>query len=283
MKTNATLCLLLLCASTALAATHAALPVTLANGTPVVQMDLNGKTLPFVLDTGASTSLHLTPEVAESLPGLAYTGRQRKSIDLAGKIHASDEFLVPALTVNGLPFAAMQGVILTPWGLLLGEQKGLPANMSVLGLNFFADKRVVLDLPAGTLQISAGNGAAPPAGWLAMPYERIDEGLLLHLADGKKTYRLVLDTAASVSIIKSSAAEAASHVEKCAFKLGPGRPCRTITLSLPGGKSISPLLMALPDEFKADGILGTDFFQQMPVLFDLQHQMLYLRPPAPAA
>jgi hypothetical protein len=187
MKTNAALCLLLLCASTALAA---ALPVSLANGTPVVQLDLNGKTLPFVLDTGASTSLHLTPEVAESLPGLACTGRQRKSID---------------------------------------------------------------------------------------------EGLLLHLADGKKTYRLVLDTAASVSIIKSSAAEAASRVEQCAFKLGPGRPCRTITLSLPGGKSISSLLMALPDEFKADGILGTDFFQQMPVLFDLQHQMLYLRPPAPAA
>ena len=226
----------------------------------------------------------IAPEqVDEVLFGNVLTAAMGQNPARQAAVHAGIPYSVPALTVNGVPFSPMQGVILTPWGLLLGEQKGLPANMSVLGLNFFADKRVVLDLPAGTLQISAGDGAAPPAGWLAMPYERIDEGLLLHLADGKQTYRLVLDTAASISIIKSSAAQAASRVEQCAFKLGPGRPCRTITLSLPGGKSISPLLMALPDEFKADGILGTDFFQQMPVLFDLQHQMLYLRPPVPAA
>lgn len=282
MQKIVTLCLLLLCASTTVAATQAVLPVTLAKGIPVVQLRLDGKTVPFVLDTGAGTSLHLTPEVAQSLTGLAYTGKQQKSIDLAGKTQLSDEFLVPVLDVNGLPFAALQGVILTPWGLSLGTQKGLPANMSVLGLRFFEGKQVVFDLPAGTLQISAGDAGPPLAGWMAVPYERIDEGLLLHLADGKKTYRLVLDTAASISIIRSSAAVAFSQVTQCAFDLGPDLPCRSITLALPGGKSVSPLLMPLPDEFQADGILGTDFFMQMPVLFDLQHQLLYLRPSAPA-
>lgn len=242
MQKIVTLCLLLLCASTTVAATQTVLPVTLAKGIPVVQLRLDGKTVPFVLDTGAGTSLHLTPEVAQSLTGLAYTGKQQKSIDLAGKIQLSDEFLIPALDVNGLPFAALQGVILTP--------------------------------------CSAGDAGPPTTGWMAVPYERMDEGLLLHLADGKKTYRLVLDTAASISIIRSSAAVAFSQVAQCAFDLGPDLPCRSITLALPGGKSVSPLLMPLPDEFQADGILGTDFFMQMPVLFDLQHQLLYLRPPA---
>lgn len=282
MKKITALCLLLLCASTAVAASQAVLPVTLDKGIPVVQLRLDGKATPFMLDTGAGTSMHLTLEVAQSIPGLAYTGTQQKSIDLAGKIQLSDEFLIPALDVNGLPFNAVQGVILTPWGLSLGKEKHVPVKISVLGLRFFEGKRVIFDLPAGTLQISTSEKGPPPTGWLAVPYERIDEGLLLHLADGSKTYRMVLDTAASISIIKNSAAESSSHVEKCAYDLGPGQPCRTITLALPGGKSVSPLLLPLPDEFKADGILGTDFFMQMPVLFDLQHQLLYLRPPTPA-
>ncbi|WP_426075802.1 hypothetical protein [Janthinobacterium sp. PSPC3-1] len=64
MQKIVTLCLLLLCASTTVAATQTVLPVTLAKGIPMVQLRLDGKTVPFVLDTGAGTSLHLTPEVA---------------------------------------------------------------------------------------------------------------------------------------------------------------------------------------------------------------------------
>lgn len=271
---------LFLSTSATFASTTAVIPVTFNNGLPVVDLKLNEKTVPFVLDLGSNISLHLTPEVARGITGLEYTGKKIKSVDLSGTINESDEFVVSKLVVNSLPFSHLKGVIFSPWGLSLGKQKGLDSDISVLGLNFFEGKKILLNFSGKTVLISDEDGeiSKPMTDWTPVPYEKVDEGLIFKISNGKNVYRMVLDSAATISMVKVSVAEKGSQIDKCDFDLGPQRVCRSINLPLPGATILKPILIELPDEFHADGILGTDFFKKILVLIDLQNHLIYMKP-----
>ncbi|MEG3061344.1 MAG: retropepsin-like aspartic protease [Comamonas sp.] len=254
------------------------IPIEIKDKIPYIQMKINNKTIPFVLDSGAKTSLHLTPEVAQYIDGLRYTGRTKKSMDLAGIMRESKEFTVPELNFDGMKFSNLTGVILSPWGIYIGGAQGPDPNISVIGMDFFKKKKIIIDFPSNTLTMYEGDKdiSNNMDDWIRLPFEISDEGYVLTITDGKKEYRMILDTASTVSMMKSSSMGKDTIIEKCE-DYGTEKICRT-RLSFLENYFLEPLVLNLANEFHADGIVGNDFFSCFSVLLDLKNKAFYVKP-----
>ena len=257
-------------------------PLALAKGIPVATLTINGTSFPFTFDIGSGRTIHLTPEVMAKIPRLKLTGRKVKSSDLAGKVREEEEFVIPDLVIDGVSFGEVKGVSYVPWGLNVGDGAGPPPH-SVIGLALFEKQPFVYD--QANLRLRFGAPLTPGDGWREMSHERIQEGIAMKLSNPRASYRLVFDSAANLSIVKPGPVAAQQDpTTKCEL-FGPSRPCEYVTATLPdgpvapGGKvpAIKSYLMPLPDRFKADGILGADFFQAYAVYMDLAHRTVALR------
>lgn len=268
--------------SAAAARAEVAVPLTLEKGIPVATLTINGTAFPFTFDIGSGRTVHLTPEVMAKIPGLKLTGRKVKSSDLAGKVHEEDEFVIPDLVIDGVSFGEVKGVSYVPWGLNVGEGAGPPPH-SVIGLALFEKQPFVYD--QANLKLRFGAPLTPGDGWREMSHERMHEGIALKLSNPRAAYRLVFDSAANLSIVKPQPVAAQRDITTKCDLFGPARPCDYVTVALPdgplapGGKApaIKSYLMPLPERFKADGILGADFFQAYAVYVDLAHRTVSLR------
>lgn len=250
--------------------------VTIYNGKPVVRLEVGGTIFPFVIDTGANRALHLTPEVMAKLPQLKRTGRTIQSFDLAGKVQESAEFVVPGLVMNGIAFGDVTGNTLVPWGLEMGQAPLREVPISVIGLPLFARKPFVFDYAGRSLRFGAP--AAAQSGWRALAHEASDEGLVAAFGNQRASYRLVLDSGASTSVVKQRQVDAMrDRAQPCDLKLGPGRSCSYVAVAFKGGRAFNALVVDLPDALRADGIAGADFFQHYAVYADLARRQLAVR------
>lgn len=112
--------------------------------------------------------------------------------------------------------------------------------------------------------------------WIRLPFEISDEGYVLTITDGKKEYRMILDTASTASMMKSSSMGKDTIIEKCE-DYGTEKICRT-RLSFLENHFLEPLVLNLANEFHADGIVGNDFFSCFSVLLDLKNKAFYVKP-----
>ncbi len=255
-------------------------PIAFDTGFPVVTLTLNGKAIPFTLDTGSSRAFHLAKRDAKKFPELVYTGKKFKAMDAAGHVMEDAEVSIPNLSVNGLAFGTTTGVIAQPWGLSIGKGHGPDQKLSVLGLGFFDGRRVIIDYPSKTLTIADADDDAVTqrvAGWTSYPYDRSKAGQVLVLSSGKADYRMVLDSPSNVSIVRAKLAAGRDDFVKCDMDLGPGRVCENVGLALPGGSPVKALLIDLPERFSDDGLLGQDFFFQYAVFIDSVNRVVRLR------
>ncbi|HSY27497.1 MAG TPA: carbohydrate-binding module family 20 domain-containing protein, partial [Burkholderiaceae bacterium] len=207
------------------------------------------------------------------------TGRKIKSFDLAGKAQESDEIVIDKLSVNGISYGKTVGVTLSPWGLTLGGKQPNP-GLSVLGLGFFEGKKVVIDYASKTLTISSEDDASimkTVAGWSVIPFDRSKAGMVMVFNGDNGSYRMVLDSPSTSSVVRTRIAEERDHVQHCDLKLEPGRTCQSISMSFPGGHAITALLTDLPERFPEDGVVGQDFFFQNAVFLDLKNRSIMIK------
>lgn len=259
------------------AKTTVIVPIDIKEKMPYISFEINNAIIPFLLDSGSLTSLHLTKEVANTVSGLKYTGKMVKAMDLSGKLHESSELLVPELDVYGLKFSNLKGETLSPWGL---STKQASDDISVIGMDFFAEKRITINFSTTTLTMTEGDCEIVDGldGWIPMPFEKVKEGYILRVGGNDKFYRMVLDTASTISIIKSTEVDENTVIDRCEYDLGPEDICQTTELSIFGAHNLHPFILNLPNQFKADGILGNDFFSRFSVLFDMKSKIFYVRP-----
>lgn len=269
--------LLALSAVAGMASAEVAVPLDIHEGIPVAQLTINGATFPFTFDTGSRGTVHLRREVMASIPGLKLTGRKRKSFDLAGKVQEDEEFVIPNLVINGVSFGKVTGIAYSAWGLNIGPDSG-PPPASVFGLGLFAKQPFIYDYAARTLRFGAP--LTTGAGWQSLPYSLEGEGIVASFGNERARYRMGLDTGANLSIIKrKTALGRKDHIAKCDL-FGADKACDYVAVSLADGPVFKPVLMDLPEEFDADGIVGSDFFQHYAVYVDLAHRQVKLKPAA---
>ena len=277
------LCFWLICCCTvsfANASEILILPVTFDKGVPIVSMTINNNDILFIVDLGASDALYLSNVDAKKIPNLTYTGKKLKSFDLTGKVTENNEIVVDDLVVSGLHFGKISGRSYIPWGVNLGESRGLNPDISVVGLSFFEGKKVLFDFAAKTMKITDAATTAMTENdehWISVPYVRSAEGLILVAKSGFGDYRMVLDSPSTLSIIKSKSLKNHEEIGQCKLNLGPNQVCQYISISVVGSSELTPVLMNLPEKFKADGILGRDFFERNSVLLDMANQTLQIK------
>lgn len=227
---------------------------------PVVEMAFEGSHVKFYLDTGAK-GLHLPKSIAHSIHEINLTGRTVKSVDLAGKVREDAEFMVPKLQMNGMVFHNVIGQYLSDWGV--GESE---FQLPVIGLDVLQQKELVIDFPRKRILMSdtpiAFDALYPSA--QDLQFTRVDEGLAISVHVGNKEWSFVLDCAASISIIKSSATIDKGLIAPCAINLFGGL-CEAVRGHVNVGEKMIALQlirMPLPEQFKPMGVIGYDLFSR---------------------
>jgi hypothetical protein len=114
--------------------------------------------------------------------------------------------------------------------------------------------------------------------WAPQQYTYDREGLVLPFTGKAGRYRMVLDSAATLSLLKPQRLAADEETGNCPIDLGPGRPCRNVALTLGAVPAATPVLMDLPDRFTPDGIVGREFFERFSVFVDLAGHVLRIQP-----
>ncbi|MFZ1873991.1 MAG: hypothetical protein WAU54_14640, partial [Chania sp.] len=169
---------------------------------PLTDVDLDGKRYTFSIDTGSPTALHLSKEVMAKLSGLIIEPEKERTTDLTGKIYVNDKFHIPQISINGMLFKDVKGVSLTPWGMVLIPNGHIPTSM-VIGLDLFKGKAVLIDYKGQNLSVADDVQALNvnvSDGWLALPLQLTQEGIVVNVSQRLQRYNMVLDTGASVSV-----------------------------------------------------------------------------------
>jgi hypothetical protein len=227
---------------------------------PMVDLTLNEQQEKCYLDTGAR-GLHLPKAIAEKIQGLQLTGKTVKSIDLAGKVREDETFIIPEVRLNGMVFRDLPGQFLSPWGFGKSE-----FQLPVIGLDVFQRKELVIDFPQKRLLVS--EQPIPFAQLYPsaqnLPMTLADEGLVISVQVGGQELPMVLDCAASISMLKTSAKIDTALLSPCTLEL-PGGACEMVSgYAMYGTERLALQLIRqpLPEQFKPMGIVGHDFFSQ---------------------
>ncbi|MFL5295024.1 MAG: retropepsin-like aspartic protease [Phenylobacterium sp.] len=156
--------------------------MALLENRPTVEVSIGGRSLRFIVDTGATGQILVRPEIAEAL-ALPVTGQVRVG-DPSGQAQARRMFRTPSVKLGGLEFHDVATVeLVTPPGQLAGVD-------GVLGLRTYADLLLTLDYARGRLKLEKGE--LPPG---AMGYEVEGPGAItIPLTIGDDTVRVHLDS-----------------------------------------------------------------------------------------
>ncbi|KAF1051998.1 MAG: hypothetical protein GAK43_02150 [Stenotrophomonas maltophilia] len=259
---------------------------------PVLSLELGGARQVFHLDTSSLEALHLDRALLANIPGLTLSAEKRRSTDLTGKVYLDDRFRIARLDVDGLRFDNVDGVTLTPWGKTLSPDGHLPSTMAI-GLGLFKDKALLIDYRQRQLSVAAQ--ARPliigQTGWIDLPLQLTEEGVVLHMAQGAGRYDLILDTGASLSVLfKQAGARPFTPLAACQTLLAgldfSGCQATTLHFAEPGLERLSLGAMVLDGDYghlDMHGLLGSNFFEHFAVLLDFPGERLLIRPYPPAA
>lgn len=262
-------------------------------GIPMLELKINGTPQVGILDLGSSGGVHLPRRIMDSIPKLKIIGTQKR-IDLAGRTATNERFIIEELDMNGMRFTAVSGEELQPWGLSLGDPVDAPddEDLPVIGLGFFNRHTVTIDYKKGLLRIEDTpvlSGREDESEWIRLPFQLVPEGLKVEVAHGKQRCGMILDTGASLSIIKAQTlatnvetvpADKVDFLPNADLFKGLGLDLVELDLSdnkQPIARFYAALLEDLPPEFEADGLLGRDFFEAFVVKFDLGSNVLMIK------
>ena len=248
---------------------------------PLIMINYQGEKIQMILDTGSNIALHLPMDLINKIPNKMENSEKIRSVDLLGNITEIKSFVIDRLSLNSFVFNNVKVAEYKKWGLIISsDQTNKSENTNedkyVIGLGLFDGYVLTINYPESNITISNDISTYLNPNWIAIPFDLNDEGLVVKLSDGVKNYRMVLDTGATVSIIKEES------LSPFTSKLTvPENNFRYISLEMKGiasDKVKAIIIDSLPDEFQSDGLLGTDFFSKNRVKIDFRNKKMWIQP-----
>ena len=248
---------------------------------PLIMINYQGEKIQMILDTGSNIALHLPMDLINKIPNKMENSEKIRSVDLLGNITEIKLFVIDRLSLNSFVFNNVKVAEYKKWGLIISsDQTNKSENTNedkyVIGLGLFDGYVLTINYPESNITISNDISTYLNPNWIAIPFDLNDEGLVVKLSDGIKNYRMVLDTGATVSIIKEES------LSPFTSKLTvPENNFRYISLEMKGiasDKVKAIIIDSLPDEFQSDGLLGTDFFSKNRVKIDFRNKKMWIQP-----
>ena len=248
---------------------------------PLIMINYQGEKIQMILDTGSNIALHLPMDLINKIPNKMENSEKIRSVDLLGNITEIKSFVIDRLSLNSFVFNNVKVAEYKKWGLIISsDQTNKSENTNedkyVIGLGLFDGYVLTINYPESNITISNDISTYLNPNWIAIPFDLNDEGLVVKLSDGVKNYRMVLDTGATVSIIKEES------LSPFTSKLTvPENNFRYISLEMKGiasDKVKAIIIDSLPDVFQSDGLLGTDFFSKNRVKIDFRNKKMWIQP-----
>ena len=249
---------------------------------PLIMMDFQGEQIAMTLDTGSKIALHLPMDLINKIPNKTENSEKIRSIDLSGGVTELKSFIVNKLELNSFTFNKVQVVEYKDWGLVISsdptidDSEDTDEDKPVIGLGLFDGYVLTINYPESNLTLSDDTSTDLNPNWVAIPFDLNDEGLVVTLSDGIKNYKMVLDTGATVSLIKQQSLSPES------IKISdPEDNFKSISLDVNNvaNDSVLPIIIdSFPNEFQSDGLLGADFLSKNRVKIDFKNKQMWIQP-----
>ena len=253
---------------------------------PSIIMDFQGEEIPLILDTGSKEALHLPIALINKIPNKTENSEKVRSIDLSGNIKEVRSFIVDRLELDSFIFNNIQVLEYKSWGLFISsdltrsnpDKEEIDAENAVIGLGLFKDYVLTINYPENKITISDSINISDDLNknWISIPFYLNRNGLVINMFDGLNNYEMILDTGATVSIIKE---ESLSPFSSKFFE--PEDNFRYISLEMTdvaSDKIKAIIIDSLPDEFESDGIIGFNFFRKNIVKIDFRNKQMWIHP-----
>ncbi len=251
--------------------------------TPHTTFLINGDPVYAMIDTGSMFGFHLREEQLNKIKGLKKE-RTYRSTDGKGKVQENTEYRVDSLDVNGMK---LKNVRLTPfkkWGLMVFGQGELPNN-PVAGLDAFKNKQVLFDYADNLLVISDDINVSSYINDAVaeFPLQMSADGIVFDVVLAGKTYRLILDTGATVSVLWQERIK--SFTPASCLLVDPqmdneGCVATRLAITSGNGKSETFGAVVVAGDFKhmgsIDGLLGNNFLRHRKMLIDFKNQKVFI-------
>lgn len=272
---------LLLCSSYLVNASELTLDVTFDQDfhLPYITFNIADEQPLLTLDTGSKNGLHLPIELIDKITNKTELPVKQKSIDFAGNISESRQFIIENLPIGPLVFKHIDTLEYHHWGFYLDADDKKSAELEihpyVIGLSFFNDHVLTLDFAESKITIAEEDHTTNDSAtqWQSLPFQLAPEGIVVEMADSDKNYRLILDTGASISMLKVQ-----SLTPQSVLSSEDGYQFVSINVNGITDNKVNALVLdTIPDEFTADGLLGMDFLNNNVVKIDLKNKQLWLK------
>lgn len=253
-------------------------------GLPLIDVWIDKRLHTLMLDTGSGEGMHLYQHELDKLlanPSLSATEKTpRRLMDVAGGENKVSAWNISRLFVSNIPFDNVETVSFKPWGLSIGGD--VPVN-EVMGLGLFRQRRVLMDFKNDRLQILA-DLPADIKKWSSYPVEPSASGLRVTASAGDAPLHLIVDTAASHSLLFSDRLPSGLLFSGCR-DIEPeasNLDCRVTKIAVTDreGKTRDDLAVVTsgetPQELDFDGLLGMRFMRGHQVIIDMPGRLLYI-------
>ena len=248
---------------------------------PLIMINYQGEKIQMILDTGSNIALHLPMDLINKIPNKMENSEKIRSTDLSGNVTELRSFIIDKLVLNSFTFNNVQVVEYKDWGLYISSDQtnnseDTNEDKPVIGLGLFDDYVLTINYPESNITISDDIATNLTPQWIAIPFDLNGEGLVVNLSDGIKNYKMVLDTGATVSLIKQQ-----SLSPKSITISDPEDDFKAISLDVNNvaNDSVLPIIIdSFPNEFQADGLLGADFLSKNRVKIDFKNKQMWIQP-----
>jgi predicted aspartyl protease len=248
---------------------------------PNIIMNLEGEKIALTLDTGTKEALHLPIELIDKIPNKSENSQKIRSIDLSGNMTESRTFIINELELNSFIFKRVEVVEYKNWGLSFSSSNDNNENNNienpVIGLGLFDGYVLTINYPESKIIISDETDIAADLDkkWIPIPFHINGEGLVIDMSDGIKSYKMVLDTGATMSVIKKQSLSA-----KTIKKSDDESDYKFVSLkanNVVNDNIDAVILDSLPTEFQSDGLIGFDFLSKNIVKIDFKNKQLWIQ------
>lgn len=251
---------------------------------PMSNIIINGVRGDFMLDTGSLTPFHFSKEFIAKTPGVKLTGEKERSMDLSGSIYTNDKFLIDKAIINGMPFNYVEGVSLTPWGLVL--ENGEKPDSMVMGLRLFKDKVILLDYEKKKLSVveNISQLRTDLSQWISLPLVVNEEGVAIEIKNGNEKYKMNLDTGATFSLFWKERMKTNYDAISCKEVMSSldQNDCNAMKMLVnePENKLVINAVLVDGDfkHMNVDGVIGNNFIRNHKILIDFPNHKLFIKP-----
>lgn len=262
-------------------------PVRFEDGLPIVTVTLGRLKADFLLDTGSAAALTVPRPLVTPSAGVETLPETVRMTDAAGVVQEVARLRVAALSLGAASLGPMQGLLNYHWGLSVGDNPAPAATRrGTVGMGAFDRQAVLFELGQGRLTIDeSGQAPALKGRWFRVPFTHDKRGVVVRFTDRGRSADLVLDSAATTSLLKRGAAVLSGPTDVCGRRPPEAPTCGTAVFSAgvigeaPPTRTSFEVVTMGPLPF--DGLLGIDFFKTHAVFLDLARHELLFRP-APA-